>query len=177
MTDRLLPALLGLLLLFSGCGGSSPDQSKSTGNHFDTVDNTAELTLIEAAEAGKLEVVEKLLGSGAEQLFNHLQLTRFGGLDQGQFSCIVNGVEVVTGRFRLVWRTTAATAEQQQQAKQGGEESIGHRCSFVTGQHRIRPAECWGCRSPGRAMCAWSSFRPGWSLCPPPCSRSSMSSA
>ena len=33
---------------------------------IDTVDNTAELSLIEAAEAGELEVVEKLLGSGVD---------------------------------------------------------------------------------------------------------------
>ena len=64
MTDRLLPALLGLLLLLSGCGGGSSDQSKPTGNRPDSTGNTAELTLIEAAEAGELEVVEKLLGSG-----------------------------------------------------------------------------------------------------------------
>lgn len=65
MINRFITALLPLLLL-NGCGGGSPDQSKPTGNRSDTVDNTAELSLIEAAEAGELEVVEKLLGSGVD---------------------------------------------------------------------------------------------------------------
>ena len=65
MINRFITALLPLLLL-NGCGGGSPDQSKPTGNQSDTVHNTAELSLIEAAEAGELEVVEKLLGSGVD---------------------------------------------------------------------------------------------------------------
>jgi ankyrin repeat protein len=65
MINRFITALLPLLLL-NGCGGGSSDQSKPTGNQSDTVDNSAELSLIEAAEAGELEVVEKLLGSGVD---------------------------------------------------------------------------------------------------------------
>ena len=59
MTDRLLPALLGLLLLwlrrwFIGQVETNRETAPtSTGNK-------AELTLIEAAEAGELEMVEKL---------------------------------------------------------------------------------------------------------------------
>ena len=55
MINRFITALLPLLLL-NGCGGGAPDQSKPTGNHYDTVDNKAELSLIEAAEEGELEV-------------------------------------------------------------------------------------------------------------------------
>ena len=65
MINRFITALLPLLLL-NGCGGGSSDQSKPNGNQSDTVGNTAELSLIEAAEAGELEVVEKLLGSGVD---------------------------------------------------------------------------------------------------------------
>ena len=65
MINRFITALLPLLLL-NGCGGGAPDQSKPTGNHYDTVDNKAELSLIEAAEEGELEVVEKLLSSGVD---------------------------------------------------------------------------------------------------------------
>ena len=65
MTNRLTLTLLGLLLL-NGCGGDSPDQSKPSENRSDSVGNTTELTLIEAAAAGDLKAVEKLLASGVD---------------------------------------------------------------------------------------------------------------
>ena len=63
MTDRLLPASWPAAALRLRRWFIGPDP-KPTGNRPDSTGNTAELTLIEAAEAGKLEMVEKLLGSG-----------------------------------------------------------------------------------------------------------------
>ena len=64
MIDRLFPALLGLILL-TGCGASKEPSASSETRSDDVEENNAS-SLFDAAEAGDLEAVKKLLSSGAD---------------------------------------------------------------------------------------------------------------